>query len=214
MSNKGKKHKCSHCGKMATWLYMPSSHGMKFFCDDCVSRGCTCNVMDLDMGEPDENLSKHTIWWSKEAYQYCFTNKIDPIKYCTHKRKNDSYHYEILDENGRRSPCCEYEYSQDGYEIEYNTYAINVSDVMNIFNKVTRTHMVGSLTMAEGIKKIILNERDNETMYNQFMTKVTEFCRPYITHTMFEYNKLNQSFYNSFRSQCYRKKYNVYSDLR
>ena len=44
------------------------------------------------------------------------------------------------------------------------------------------------------------------------MTKVSEFCRPYISHTMFERDRLNQTFYNSFRSQLYDKKYNILSE--
>lgn len=211
MSNKRKMHKCSHCAKIATWLYMPVSHGVYFFCDDCVPRGCTCNVMDLDMEKPDENLSERTIWWSKETYKRCFDNNINPVECCTHIRENDSYHYEILDENGKRFPCCEYDYSPDGYEREYNTYSIAISDIIAIFNKVIETHKAGSLSMVEGIKKLISNECNNEVLYNQFMTKVAKFCRPYINCGIFKRNKLNQAFYNSFRSQCYEKRCNVFS---
>lgn len=213
MSKKPKMHKCGRCGKTAIWLYLPSSHGINFFCDDCVPRGCTCNVMDLDMEEPDKSLSERIIWWSKETYNKCLKDKTDTTTCCTHERKNDSFHYEILDEQGRRNPCCEYDYCPNGYEREYNTYYVNISDALYVFNKVMRKHMVGSLTMAEGIKKIITDNKDDKLNYNQFMTKVSKFCKPYISHTMFERDKLNNSFYNSFRSQLYDKKCKIVSDL-
>ena len=53
---------------------------------------------------------------------------------------------------------------------------------------------------------------NEEILYNEFITKVSEFCRPYISHTMFERDRLNQTFYNSFRSQLYDKKYNILSE--
>ena len=38
------KYKCD-CGKLATWVYMPSYRDSDndFSCDDCVPRGCSCN---------------------------------------------------------------------------------------------------------------------------------------------------------------------------
>ena len=208
MSKKILLHRCSRCGKTATWLYMPSSHGMHFYCDDCVPRGCTCNVMDINMEEPDIKLSDNTIWWSKKDYQECLIQKIDPINYCTNERKPDSFYYEILDEQKRRSPCCEFDYSPDGYEREYNVYILNFEDIVGIFNRVIKKHIIGSLSMAKGIKKIIYGySNNNKIPYNQFMTKISEYCRPYIMHTMFERDKLNNDFYNSFRSQVYEKKY-------
>lgn len=106
------KKKCKHCDNIATWVYVPNE---QYYCDAHVPRGCTCNVMDLDMEEPDDNLSERTIWWSKDAYQKCFYENGDYMEYCTYKRQPNSFHYEILDENYRRSPCCEYDYSPDGF---------------------------------------------------------------------------------------------------
>ena len=60
MNKSPKMHKCGRCNKTATWLYLPSSSGINFFCDDCVPRGCTCNVMGLDIEEPDEQLSNRS----------------------------------------------------------------------------------------------------------------------------------------------------------
>jgi hypothetical protein len=38
--------KCSYCEtKDATWMYAP---GDMYACDDCVPRGCSCNVVPKD----------------------------------------------------------------------------------------------------------------------------------------------------------------------
>lgn len=38
-----KYHFCDKCSEPAVWWYMPSCHDM-YYCDDHVSRGCSCNV--------------------------------------------------------------------------------------------------------------------------------------------------------------------------
>lgn len=41
--------KCSLCIKDAEWHYAPSTKRRDlYFCDRCVPRGCSCNVVDLD----------------------------------------------------------------------------------------------------------------------------------------------------------------------
>lgn len=50
------KVKCAECDKPAVWLY-PTSGGSTdedFFCDDCVSRGCSCNY-DEETGEVEKD---------------------------------------------------------------------------------------------------------------------------------------------------------------
>ena len=41
--------KCCKCNKKdAVWFYIPGfDDGKDFFCDDCVPRGCGCNVYSL-----------------------------------------------------------------------------------------------------------------------------------------------------------------------
>ncbi len=39
------------CGRIAVWVYMPSHEGPEtndFYCDDCVPRGCSCNMEPKD----------------------------------------------------------------------------------------------------------------------------------------------------------------------
>ena len=50
------KASCEKCGRMAVWEYMPSD-GDGIFCDDCVPRGCSCNVIDWE--DPSPNPEQH-----------------------------------------------------------------------------------------------------------------------------------------------------------
>ena len=38
---------CQNCGKLAVWDYAPSG-GIGEYCDDCVPRGCSCNIIEWD----------------------------------------------------------------------------------------------------------------------------------------------------------------------
>lgn len=44
----GKFHGCCHCARKATWYYCPWHTGdderSHYFCDECVPRGCSCQV--------------------------------------------------------------------------------------------------------------------------------------------------------------------------
>lgn len=86
------------CGKIATWVYMPSSsHEIPCYCDECVPRGCSCNInstplLDKDIGEnpPESNLN----WkWIEFGKQWCY-----------------------VDEKGREYPCIEYWYDEEGFD--------------------------------------------------------------------------------------------------
>lgn len=60
---------------MAVWYYVPSEidRDERHFCDNCVQRGCSCNI-DPYTGE------------------------------------------DMLDELGRLQPCCEYDFSEEGFD--------------------------------------------------------------------------------------------------
>lgn len=115
------KIRCCKCGKIAVWAYMPGDGDDHYYCDDCVPRGCSCNVDNLDefpyaRREPDDN--GNMLWWSKETYEKHWKNEGDLEKYATRKRMSDSFYYEVLDEKGRRMPCGEFDYSPDGFDEE------------------------------------------------------------------------------------------------
>ena len=42
---------CKLCFKVAVWVYIPHDN-MGYFCDDCVPRGCSCNI-DFETGIED-----------------------------------------------------------------------------------------------------------------------------------------------------------------
>ena len=76
---------CEVCHQsLAEWFYMPFSDPDRpsAFCDECVPRGCSCNL-DLK----DDSM------WDDEEYQ-----------------KDPKNWVEELDEKGRRYPCCEFMY--------------------------------------------------------------------------------------------------------
>lgn len=74
------KRRCCKCRDLAIWHYAPCSEGKieadSYYCDGCVSRGCSCNIVDYE--DPDGE--------------------------------------EYRDESGRLVPCCEYDFSEEGYE--------------------------------------------------------------------------------------------------
>jgi hypothetical protein len=88
------KKKCK-CGKIATWLYMPAEEDW-FCCDDCVPRGCSCNV-DL-----------------KEEF---FTDDLTQEKY-DELCKDENNLEELFDDKGRQFPCCEWWYDKEGFNDE------------------------------------------------------------------------------------------------
>jgi hypothetical protein len=92
MQNTGKE--ICKCGNMAVWTYLP---GDSSYCDSCVPRGCDCNVRHVeDYGETE---SEHDGEEDK-GWRWIVPGKI----------------WERIDDNGRRFPCCEYMYDEDGFE--------------------------------------------------------------------------------------------------
>ena len=72
---------CEKCGKPADWMYIDDTT----LCDDCVPRGCSCN---LEL--------KDDIEFILDEY-----GNID--------NPEEDYH-QPLDEYGREYPCCEWMY--------------------------------------------------------------------------------------------------------
>jgi len=109
-----KKEKCK-CGKMAVWCYMPGygDNSSSYHCDDCVPRGCSCNVNFIDNLEKEENYKDgDKVLFLNESHDF-FNEKVG----CS---KEEATHYEILDEQGRREPCIEYWYDEEGFDIDEN----------------------------------------------------------------------------------------------
>jgi hypothetical protein len=104
--------KCD-CGQKATWIYMPgySSGCSPYFCDECVHRGCSCNEYSVVAEHyhppggisPDEEDGKEGVDW-------IWTNE-------------EKTSWANIDSRGRRWPCCEYEFDEEGFEIEEDDHS-------------------------------------------------------------------------------------------
>jgi len=118
------KESCIICGKEAVWVYMPQ--GDSYYCDDCISNkddiGCSCNwenVNDNRLYSDGKDMTDHlpegieNINWRWVEQPESHGGKIS---------KEDGY-WITLDNRQRPYPCCEYEYSENGfYTFEYRKY--------------------------------------------------------------------------------------------
>lgn len=112
------KEKCK-CGKIATWCYLPKDI---LYCDDCVPRGCGCNIYAInEFGFPE---NENIILYKKDDIEKQIDNYPDIIKEGLKVNTSnlptnisDYAYYEHLDENGRVYPCCEFMYDEEGFDI-------------------------------------------------------------------------------------------------
>lgn len=88
--------KLCECGKMAVWCYIP---GGAFACDDCVSRGCSCNEHST------------TIYYGDDDAVECEPEGEEGIDY----EWIDDNRWRDLD-NGKEIPCCEWFYHGNGWD--------------------------------------------------------------------------------------------------
>jgi hypothetical protein len=94
------------CGKIAIWCYGPGymEGGNPNSCDDCVPRGCSCNHYSVDVNAYHPPLSASILPEGEEGVDWKWIAK-DAV-------------WANIDEKGREYPCCEYMYSEDGWDIE------------------------------------------------------------------------------------------------
>lgn len=110
------KHLCD-CQKMAQWLYMPSSERdfNPYVCDDCISStedvGCSCNWYYTDVNAYHPPLDEPEIPEGIEGKDW---------RWIPEHKESGAWQY--LDEKGRPYPCCEYDYDEDGYDIEVKLF--------------------------------------------------------------------------------------------
>ena len=69
------KYKCYKCNNMAVWYYMPAPDSTNnYYCDTCVSRGCSCNAIGF---EDDPNMEYYKDQFGRDLpcieYDYCET---------------------------------------------------------------------------------------------------------------------------------------------
>lgn len=90
------KENCYKCYRIAKWSYLPSDSSA-YYCDKCVPRGCSCNLT-IKPGVEEIYSEEEGIINSIEDY------------------------YQPLDELGREYPCCEFLYSETGFDREEDKY--------------------------------------------------------------------------------------------
>lgn len=100
------KLKCESCGKNnAEWCYMPKSH---YLCDNCIIpdnpdyKGCSCNWNYVDVNAYYPPLGKPELPEGEENKDWKWVEK----DVC----------WQQIDDKGRPLPCCEYEFSQNGWD--------------------------------------------------------------------------------------------------
>lgn len=132
---------CNYCNeKIATWFYMPSTNDDlidHFYCEDCVPRGCSCNNEILYEDEDIEEMEYELEKIKKEVNsgsKYILVNygqkehergkEIEEIKdenniinIINNSSIETMLNFELkpLDEKNREYPCCEFDYSENGY---------------------------------------------------------------------------------------------------
>jgi hypothetical protein len=88
---------CMKCGALAQWRYAPSGPRMDY-CDDCVPRGCSCNVIDHTLPaetiiDPPDANGVELVWTDYGG--------VEPEQH--------------RDGRGRLLPCCEFEFDRWGW---------------------------------------------------------------------------------------------------
>lgn len=205
---KTRTHRCSCCNKPAVWMYAPASTGRVFYCNDCVPRGCSCNV-DTVTGLSRFDMTRKHAFWSKEDYEkYHATDEL--MQHASPTKQEDSFYVEVLDDEGRRNPCCEFWWSEGGYEIEENAYWVDRDVILDVLQKMTRK--LPYTIQQELIDKI--NALDSCVEYRSFMRKIYDFLFVEIPSMegLPHYPDNALKFYRSFRDRVFRLKRMVTAD--
>ena len=174
MSKKeNRKHKCCECGKTAVWFNeYGTNNRTKYYCEDCVPRGAICNIDNIqDIGEPNPN--KKIMWWDE------FSLQKDFLKNGTLERTKNSFYYEELDEEGRRSPSDEFTYSPRGFDKKYEdkNYLITYDDILESVDACNKCLTLDEeFEISDLLGEIFLEYRNLKDLYsidyNLFMSKV------------------------------------------
>ena len=142
------KFLCCKCKvNLALWLYMPSDREDtkiedNFFCDECVLRGCSCNDIQVNYYEFEDDLEElnHQANYIRNLInqdQYIMLNygkvehykgeeleiqkDMNIIRNVVNNVTNEQlrhFSFKPLDGKGREYPCCEYHYDVQGFLIK------------------------------------------------------------------------------------------------
>lgn len=200
-------HRCSCCGNKAVWMYAPGSSGRIFYCDDCVPRGCSCNVDCIDeeyhRGDLKNNGDRKFLYWDKG----CGIDDLNEETAFTEYDKEKVYYFEELDEKGRRAPCCEFWYDKDGFELMIPIIAIMKNDLINAINIVEKRNYLGSSDIKwKELKKWINNKEEEFFNYHTIFDEIKDWLYSNHSSTHIFIEKFYKGYCNSLRNICREKK--------
>lgn len=131
--------KCCYCDNTATWI-LSSGHDITkdLYCDSCVPKGCSCNNEYFDREEDAASRDVQVNYLLSHRrikvlnYANAIHNKGDHLEEITdinliksmfyNFTDEQTTHLEIipLDENSEEFPCCEFDYSENGFDEDFN----------------------------------------------------------------------------------------------
>lgn len=85
-----------NCGELAVWYGLYDD----YYCEKCVPRGCFCNT--------------EYVPGTREAGENGFAEQPPTDRLWKWEKENVSWR--PLDNEGRELPCCEYDYSKEGFD--------------------------------------------------------------------------------------------------
>lgn len=97
--------RCTACGAIAQWGYMPAGTFVVDYCDPCVPRGCDCQFAD---GYPESYPRGERAAEEGPDGRHYFLTCDDGSEVEIEQRR---------DERGRLLPCCEYEFHRWGFPL-------------------------------------------------------------------------------------------------
>lgn len=177
---------------------MPSGSGKNFYCDSCVPRGCSCNVRKIN--DFEKNVSLPLMWWAKEE---------DLFNEGSYFKKDDSYYVEVLDDELRRAPCSEYEYDEEGFDMNETKYGVSFHDFVEcLWHNKNRHHISQEYAIIISTYQSFVDERlliDNKSSYhlldyNEIMSIFYSLSERFITNNAYNIIK-NKKFYESFKNE-------------
>lgn len=116
------QHICSKtdCNNIAVWCYMPASEDNPYYCEEHISRGCSCNTEHNgnDWYEEPKGIEGKDYKWIEKDIEWT-----------------------PLDEQGREYPCCEYEYDENGFRKDFGEYDMSKQIIEFIKSKKKNTYL-------------------------------------------------------------------------
>jgi hypothetical protein len=201
--------KCSQCGeKIATWFNeYNDSNSFKYYCDDCVPRGSVCNVDNIeDFGEPLHNHGYNIMWWDKSCVHADLLRKGSLV------RDSNSFYYEYLDKEDRRSPSDDFSFSKDGFLIseDEDIYYVSYDTIVKTFDDCSyNLSNYECVLLKDKLGEIFLNHRDiynrKKIIYTLLMSKFGSFIWFLVNSKIIKANKIRK-FYLRFKDELSKKK--------